>query len=141
MKSLSLSLCSLRSFAANKMCPRRMLPLGFLCLFVAISTVLAGGFSKTFSLNTGEVVVTNNQKRSSWMPVAILFHFTEPVGTTVSIKRVSKGEEFLLSTVTLTHVQDITWIPEADYPFNFGDSLIISSTATTGTLEIIQRSD
>ena len=114
-----------------------------LCLLTALLCLpaWAGGFSKTYSFNTGEVVVANNQKRSSWVPVALLFHFTEPVDTTVSIKRLSKGEEFLLSTVTLTNVQDITWIPEADYPFNFGDSLVISTTATTGTLELIQRSN
>jgi hypothetical protein len=119
----------------------KKISLCFLCLFVAISVVLAAGFSKTYSLSTGAVVVTNNQKRSCWVPVALLFHFTEPVDPTVSIKRLSDGTEFLLSTVTLTNVQDVTWIPEADYPFNFGDSLIISTTATNGTLELIQRSE
>ena len=115
-----------------------------LCLLAAVLCVgvaVAGGFSKTYSLSTGTVSVENTQKRSSWVPVALLFHFTEPVDTTVSIKRLSKGEEFLLSAVTLTNVQDITWIPEADYPFNFGDSLVISTTDTNGTLELIQRSE
>ncbi len=124
-----------------KLTPHRLLPLCLLSLFVAITVAVAAGFSKTFSLSTGEVVVTNNQKRSSWHPVAILFHFTEPVDPTVSIKRLSNGTEYLLSSTTLTNVQDITWIPEADYPFNFGDALIISTTATNGTLELIQRSD
>jgi hypothetical protein len=110
-----------------------------ICLFAA--TALAGGFSKTHSLSFGEVTVTNNQKRSCWAPVALLFHFTEPVNPTVSIKRLSDGEEYLLSTITLTNVQDLTWIPEADYPFNFGDALIITTSATNGTLELIQRSD
>ena len=87
------------------------------------------------------MAVTNNQKRSSWHPVALLFHYTEPADPTVSIKRLSKGTEYLLSSVTLTNVQDVTWIPEADYPFNFGDALVISTTATNGTLELIQRSD
>lgn len=101
----------------------------------------AGGYSKTYSLGGGTVTVSNDQKRSSWVPVALLFHFTEPVNPTVSIKRLSDGNEFLLSTVTLTNVQDVTWIPEADYPFNYGDSLVISTTATNGTLELIQRSE
>ena len=121
---------------------RRLVPA--LCLLTAVlcvGTALAAGFSKTYSLSNGAVVVSNNQKRSSWHPVALLFHFTEPVDPTVSIKRLSKGEEFLLSAVTFTNVQDITWIPDADYPFNFGDSLVISTTATNGTLELIQRSD
>ena len=120
---------------------RKVIVLSFLCLLVAITSALAAGFSKTYSLSTGAVVVTNNQKRSSWVPVALLFHFTEPVDPTVSIKRLSNGTEFLLSTVTLTNVQDVAWIPEADYPFNFGDSLVISTTATNGILELIQRSD
>lgn len=113
------------------------------CLLIAAlcCTALAGGFSKTYSLSTGGVVVANNQKRSSWVPVALLFHFTEPVDTTVSIKRLSNGTEYLLSSMQLTHVQDITWIPDADYPFNYGDALIISTTAQNGTLELIQRSD
>ncbi len=119
----------------------KKLSLSCLCLFVAISVALAAGFSKTYSLASGEVVVANNQKRSCWAPVALLFHFTEPVDPTVSIKRLSNGTEFLLSTVTLTNVQDVAWIPEANYPFNFGDSLIISTTATNGTLELIQRSE
>ena len=126
-------------------CHKTILPKSSVfCLLIAVLCVgiaVAGGFSKTYSLSSGTVTVANNQKRSSWVPVALLFHFTEPVDTTVSIKRLSKGEEFLLSTVTLTNVQDITWIPEADYPFNFGDSLVISTTATTGTLELIQRSE
>ncbi len=120
---------------------RKVIVLSFLCLLVAVATALAAGFSKTYSLATGEVVVANSQKRSCWVPVALLFHFTESVDPTVSIKRLSNGTEFLLSTVTLTNVQDVSWIPEADYPFNFGDSLIISTTATNGTLELIQRSD
>ena len=115
-----------------------------LCLLIAVLCVgiaVAAGFSKTYSLASGEVVVANNQKRSCWAPVALLFHFTEPVDPTVSIKRLSNGTEFLLSSVTLTNVQDVTWIPEADYPFNFGDALVISTTATNGILELIQRSD
>ncbi len=114
-----------------------------LCLLAAVLCVgvaIAGGFSKTYSLNTGEVVVANNQKRSSWVPVAILIHYTGSVDTTITIKRINNGNEYLLSTVTLTGVQDVTWVPEADYPFNYGDSLVISTTATSGTLELIQRS-
>ncbi|MDF7824098.1 hypothetical protein P4B35_08750 [Pontiellaceae bacterium B12227] len=114
-----------------------LVPFALLCCIAA----LASGFSKTYSLSTGEVVVANNQKRSCWEPVALLFHFTEPVDPTVSIKRLSNGTEFLLSTITLTNVQDVTWIPEADYPFNFGDTLVISTTATNGTLELIRKSD
>ena len=112
------------------------------CVLLAVSlAAYAAGFSKTYSLSTGTVTVTNNQKRSSWHPVALLFHFTESADPTISINRLSKGNEYLLSTVTLTNVQDVTWIPEADYPFNFGDALVISTTATNGTLELIQRSN
>lgn len=115
-----------------------------LCLLAAVlcvGTAVAGGFSKTYSLNTGTVTVENTQKRSSWHPVALLFHFAGPVDATVTIKRLSDGNEYLLSTITLSNVQDIIWIPEAAYPFNFGDSLVISTTAMNGTLELIQRSD
>ena len=109
-------------------------------LLALCSGVLAAGFSKTYSLSTGTITVENTQKRSSWSPVAILIHYTAPVDTTITIKRINNGNEYLLSTVTLTGVQDITWIPEADYPFNYGDSLVIFTTATSGTLELIQRS-
>jgi hypothetical protein len=119
----------------------KKLSLCFLCLFVATSVVLAAGFSKTYSLSSGSVTVANTQKRSCWVPVALLFHFSEPTDPTITVKRLSDGNEYLLSTVTLTNVQDVTWIPGADYPFNYGDTLVITTTATAGTLELIQRND
>ena len=90
----------MKLFCPMKFIPKAkfLMPIALLCCCAAI----AGGFSKTYSLNTGEVVVVNNQKRSSWVPVALLFHFIEPVDTTVSIKRLSNGEEFLLSTINHT---------------------------------------
>ena len=119
----------------------RSLPV--LCLLISVLCLpaYAAGFSKTYSLSTGTITVENTQKRSSWAPVAILIHYTGSVDTTITIKRINNGNEYLLSTVTLTGVQDVTWIPDADYPFNFGDSLVISTTATGGTLELIQRSN
>ena len=127
-------------FRGSKPTPHRSLVIFALLVFFVVN-VFAGGFSKTYSLNTGEVIVANNQKRSCWVPSTLLFHFPEPVDVTVSIKRRSKGHEYLLSKITFTSTQDMIWVPEADYPFNFGDALIVTTTATSGTLEIIQRSD
>ena len=157
-----LSLCSMRSFAANKPRPRRSprlqsitrhrsrrssvpsvvkksVAICFVLLAISLAAY-AAGFSKTYSLSTGTITIENTQKRSSWSPVAILIHYSASVDTTITIKRINNGNEYLLSTVTLTGVQDITWIPEADYPFNHGDTLVITSTDTSGILELIQRS-
>lgn len=130
---------SKKSLCSPCLCVRKSVAICFMLLAISFAAY-AAGFSKTYSLTTGTVTVENTQKRSSWAPVALLFHFTAPVDTTITIKRINSGNEYLLSTVMLTDVQDVTWIPDADYPFNFGDSIVITTTATGGTLELIQRS-
>jgi hypothetical protein len=110
----------------------------------------AAGFSTVHALNSGTVAITNTQKRSSWVPVALLFRFTAPVSGTVTVERcVPCGSDgggtgstaFLLTGCTLSNNQYAVWIPEADIPFNENDALNITSTITNGTVEIIRKGE
>ena len=123
-----------------------------LCLLSAVicQSALATGIATTHSLNSGTVAITNTQKRSSWVPVALLFRFTAPTSGTITVERcVPCGSDgggtgstaFLLTSCTLSNNQHAVWIPEADIPFNENDSLKITSTITNGTVEIIRKGE
>ena len=101
----------------------------------------AGGFSTTHSLNTGTVELANSQKRSSWVPVALLFRFTAPTSGAINIERRTGSTAFLLTGCTLSNNQHAVWVPEADIPFNENDSLLVTSTITNGTVEIIRKGE
>lgn len=101
----------------------------------------SNGMSSIHGLSTGSVSVTNTQKNASWVPVAVLFRFDAPVAGTVTITRTTAETVFQLATVELTDNQSAIWIPEADYPFNVDDVLIVTSTATNGIVEIIRKAD
>lgn len=101
----------------------------------------AGGFSTTHSLNSGTVAITNTQKRSSWVPVALLFRFTAPASGAITVERRTGATTFLLTGCTLSNNQHAVWVPEADIPFNENDSLNITSTITNGTVEIIRKGE
>jgi hypothetical protein len=101
----------------------------------------AGGFSTVHTLNSGTVAITNTQKRSSWVPVALLFRFTAPTSGTITVERRTGSTAFLLTGCTLSNNQHAVWVPEADIPFNENDSLNITSTITNGTVEIIRKGE
>jgi hypothetical protein len=97
--------------------------------------------SSLHSLASGTVSITNMQKNSSWIPVAVLFRFEAPAAGTVIITRQTGNASFQLATVELVDNQYAVWIPEAPYAFNFNDVLSITSTATGGDIEIIRKAD
>jgi hypothetical protein len=101
----------------------------------------AGGIATTHSLATGTVSITNTQKHSSWVPVALLFRFTAPASGAITVERRTGGNTFLLTGCTLSNNQHAVWVPEADIPFKENDSLNITSTITNGTVEIIRKGD
>ncbi len=101
----------------------------------------AAGFSTAHSLNSGTVAITNTQKRSSWVPVALLFRFTAPASGAITVERVTGSTDFLLTGCTLSNNQHAVWVPEADIPFNENDSLLVTSTITNGTVEIIRKGE
>ncbi len=101
----------------------------------------ATGMNSTHSLESGTVSITNTQKRSSWVPVAVLFRFDAPASGTITVERRTGSTSFLLTSCTVSNSQHAIWIPEATIPFNLNDVLNISSTITNGTTEIIRKAD
>ena len=114
-----------------------------LCLLTSVlcQPLLAAGIATTHSLATGAVAITNTQKRSSWVPVALLFRFTAPASGTITVERLTGSTAFLLTGCTLSNNQHAVWVPEADMPFNENDALNITSTITNGTVEIIRKGE
>jgi hypothetical protein len=101
----------------------------------------ASGIASLHSLETGSVSIMNNQSRSAWHPVAVLFRFDVPVTGTLTITRQTEGESFELATCELADNQHAVWIPDAPITFNLGDALVISSTAMNGSVEIIRKGE
>ncbi len=117
--------------------------LAVLCLLTSVfcQPAFAGGMSSQHSLEQGSVSITNTQKRSSWVPVAVLFRFDDPSSGTITVERRTGSTSFLLTSCTVSNSQHAIWIPEATIPFNLNDVLNISSTITNGTTEIIRKAD
>ncbi|MFA6271284.1 MAG: hypothetical protein WC657_08855 [Candidatus Paceibacterota bacterium] len=114
-----------------------------LCLLTSVlcQPLQAAGIATTHSLNSGTVAITNTQKRSSWVPVALLFRFTAPASGAITVERRTGSTAFLLTGCTLSNNQHAVWVPEADIPFNENDSLLVTSTITNGTVEIIRKGE
>ena len=114
-----------------------------LCLLTSVlcQPLLAAGIATTHSLNSGAVAITNTEKRSSWVPVALLFRFTAPASGAITVERRTGSTAFLLTGCTLSNNQHAVWVPEADIPFNENDSLLVTSTITNGTVEIIRKGE
>jgi len=112
-----------------------------LCFLTAVQCqpAFADGMSATHSLATGTVSVTNTQKRSSWVPVALLFRFDAPATGTITVERNTGSTAFLLTSCVLSNNLHAVWVPDADIPFNLNDVLSITSTITNGTVEIIRK--
>ena len=101
----------------------------------------AGGMSSLHSLDSGSVTITNTQKRSSWVPVALLFRFDAPASGTITVERRTGSITFQLTTVDLSDNLYAVWIPEAPITFSLNDVLSISTPAAAGYVEIIRKGD
>jgi ABC-type transport system involved in Fe-S cluster assembly fused permease/ATPase subunit len=113
----------------------------FVLMLALCASSSAAGFSTVHPLSSGTVSITNTQKRSSWVPVALLFRFTDPTSGTITVERRTGATAFLLTVCPLSNNQHAVWVPEADIPFNENDSLNITSTITNGTVEIIRKGE
>ena len=118
----------------------RISPLIVLLLSFAL-LANAAGISSVHSLESGAISITNTQKRTAWYPVAILFRFDEPVTATLTITRQTEGEVFQLATVELSANQYAVWVSDGPITFKLGDVLSVTSTETTGSVEIIRKGE
>ena len=112
-----------------------------LCSMLHALGANAAGFSTVHPLSSGTVDITNTQKHSSWVPVALLFRFSAPASGTITVERRTGSTAFLLTGCTLSNNQHAVWVPDADIPFNENDSLLVTSTITNGTVEIIRKGE
>lgn len=114
-----------------------------LCLLTAVlcQLALASGISSVHSLEQGSVSITNTQKNSSWVPVALLFKFDAPATGTITVERRTGSTAFLLTSCVVSNNLSAVWIPETAVPFNQNDVLSITSTITNATVEIIRKAD
>jgi hypothetical protein len=103
------------------------------------TVVWAAPWAKTYSLGTGSVTVTNAQANSVWCPVAVLWSFTEATTGTVTASRTSQGNTYLLGRLVVSNASTVIWVAEADYPFEQGDVLVLTSTVTNGAAQVILK--
>ena len=99
----------------------------------------AQGYAKTFSMAGGSVVVSNDQANSSWVPVSVLLSYRSAATGTAEVWRVSQDFSFQLAMCTFTNVTSVVWVPDVEYPFSFGDALLIRSSATNGAVQVIRK--
>lgn len=121
-----------------------------LCVFCGYSISIAAGMSSVHSLESGNTAITNTQKHSSWVPVALLFKFDAPASGTITIERLVPCDSdlgtpgstaFLLTSCAVSNNLSAVWIPESAFPFNLNDVLSVTSTITNATVEIIRKAD
>ena len=101
----------------------------------------AGGWSETYSLGSGGVSITNTQANSSWVPVALMWRFTSAGTGTVEVSRVSLGVSFILGNCGFTNASSMVWVPEAAFPFGFGEAMEIRSSVTNGVIQVIRKGE
>ena len=100
-----------------------------------------GGMVNTYPLGTGTVTISNRQANSTWFPVAVLWKFDSATDSALAVYRVSDGVSFLLSSIVVTNGTTAVWVSEAAYPFDRGDVLRMTSSATNGNVQVIRKGD
>lgn len=129
---------------------RYLISVSALCAMLHAPCANAAGMSSVHPLESGTVSITNTQKHSSWVPVALLFTFDAPATGTITVERrvpcdsdlgTPGSTSFLLSSCVLSNNLHAAWQPAAILPFNLNDVLSVTSTVTNGTLEIIRKAD
>ncbi len=101
--------------------------------------VRAGGFAHTFGLGSGRVAVTNAQANSHWIPVSVMLRYASPAMGTAEVRRESQGHAFVLAATGFTNVTTLVWVPSIQYPFNYGDVLVIESSETNGVVQVLRK--
>ncbi len=121
----------------------RIRKLAVLCLLTSVLCLhsQAAGMSSVHSLESGTISITNTQKNSSWVPVALLFRFDDPATGTITVERLTGSTAFLLTSCAVSNSQYAVWIPESAFPFNLNDVLSVTSTITNATVEIIRKGE
>lgn len=108
-------------------------------LLMVTGMVNAAPWAQTYPLNGSTIAVTNHQANGVWMPEVVLWKFVAATNAALTVSRVSQGNTYLIGNLSVTNASTVVWIPEADYPFDYGDVLQLTSTATNGQVQIIRK--
>ena len=119
----------------------KLLYMCFVAAMVGPFAAVAGGSAASFRLDAGGMAITNTQANSAWAPVAVLVKFDAPATGTLTVRRVSQGNTYTLGCCTFAGATNLVWVADCEYPFGFGDVLVISSTAPNGVAQIISRGE
>jgi len=63
----------------------------------------------------------------------------EPTNAVLSVRRVSQGNTYVLGSYAISNGTSAVWVPEADYPFVFGETLEITSSVMNGNVQVIRK--
>ncbi|MEI6168526.1 MAG: hypothetical protein WCS52_15190 [bacterium] len=108
-------------------------------LFLVAGVAYAAPWAQTYPLSGSTVAVTNQQANSMWIPEVVLWKFTTATNAALTVSRLSQGNTYLIGSLSVTNASTVVWIPEADFPFEYGDALQLSSTVTNGQVQIIRK--
>lgn len=113
-------------------------------LMIGVLVMLAAAagatpWAETYPLSGTTVALTNREVNSVWMPVAVLWKFSPATNATVTVTRISQGNAYQLGTLSVTNASTVIWFPEAEFPFEYGDILQVSSTETNSQVQVIRK--
>jgi len=108
-------------------------------ILIIAGAAYAAPWAQTYPLKGATVSVTNQQVNTVWMPEVVLWKFTAATNAALTVSRVSQGNTYLIGSLTVTNASTVVWIPEADFPFEYGDALQMNSTVTNGQIQIIRK--
>jgi len=117
----------------------RRIILSILGLLIVAGAAYAAPWAQTYPLKGATVAVTNQQVNTVWMPEVVLWKFTAATNAVLTVSRVSQGITYLIGSLSVTNASTVVWIPEADFPFEYGDALQMTSTVTNGQIQIIRK--
>ncbi len=100
---------------------------------------MAEGWATTYALTNGTATVSNSQANSTWTPLAVLWKFSATTNTQLTVYRQSQGVTFVLSQFEASNTASVVWVPEAAYPFAFGDALLLTSSVSNGQVQVIRK--
>jgi hypothetical protein len=113
----------------------------FLVLLGVGSSVFARGWTTEHVLVDGEVSVTNTQKNSAWVPVAVMVRFDEPTSGNIKVIRENNGRRYTLGICVFTDAVSVVWVPDIPYSFTKGDTLRVESNLPDGVVQLIRKGE
>ena len=110
-----------------------------LMLLMVAGAAYAAPWAQTYPLNGSLIMLTNQQVNTVWMPVTVLWKFPANTNATLTVSRVSQGNTYLIGNLPVTNASTVIWVPEVEYPFEFGDVLQLTSSVTNAHVQIIRK--